>query len=388
VRSVCGLWAGLFALLPASALAQDEVNRFQLKVSGNVNASLGGAVRDVTAVAEGEIQVTPQYRLPSGTILAARAVLGAQGIARRGGSPSSLNVPEISAFAIGSFGRIEAGVRAGFPQSLVGFTPSEIAFTAAEFSPESGARLDPDGRLPTTLLPDSVAAPINALTYLGYAARLYDDRSFKVIYLTPRSKPGFYGAVSYTPSSNRPAGFRLSGAAPGSLGVRNLVQAAALWTRRSEVVDLTVGASWSHARGALSQRIDSISGGINATFQDRWTLGLSATYDGLSTRKAGAAPFGVVASANYVSGPLIIGGYYQHAEAQAQIAGRDSVDIGELGLSYLIDNDHDLIGAGHYTDVKLFANLYRFALRRTDAAKLSQEREGVVFTTGLRFSFF
>ncbi len=391
-----GLWFAVLAsgLMPGVALAQDEPTRFQLKVSGNINATLGGdTLRGAAALTEGEVQATPQYQLPSGTKLAVRAVIGAQGGARPGDAPSALAVPEISAFAIGSFGRIEVGVRAGFPQSLVGFTPSEIAFTVAEFGPESGARLDPDGRLPTALLPESVAGPINGLTYLGYAARFYDDRSFKLIYLTPRSKQGLYGAISYTPSSDQPGGFRLagSGAGPQALGVRDLVQAAALWTRRSEVVDITLGASWSHAAETttgLSRRVDSVSGGITATFQDRWTLGLSATYDGLSERKTGGAPFGVVASANYVSGPLIIGGYYQHAEAPAQISGRDTVDIGEVGASYLVDRNHDLLGAGPYTDIRLFASLYRFALRRTALAGPPQDSTGVVLLSGVRFSFF
>jgi hypothetical protein len=66
---------------------------------------------------------------------------------------------------IGDFGRIEIGDRAGFPQSLIGFTPSEIAFTSAEFGPDSGVRLDPNGRLPTTFLPHALADRINGLTY-------------------------------------------------------------------------------------------------------------------------------------------------------------------------------------------------------------------------------
>jgi hypothetical protein len=112
---------------------------------------------------------------------------------------------------IGDFGRIEVGDRAGFPQSLVGFTPSEIAFTGAEFGPDSGVRLDPNGRLPTTFLPHALADRISDLTYLGYAERFYDDRSFKLIYLTPRSVGVFYGAVSYTPSTDISSGFDLTG---------------------------------------------------------------------------------------------------------------------------------------------------------------------------------
>jgi hypothetical protein len=147
-------------------------------------------------------------------VFAARGVLNLQADSNANGASYawSLTVPELSFFVIGDFGRIEVGDRAGFRGSLIGFTPSEIAFTSAEFGPESGARLDPNGRLPTRFLPHPLADRINDLTYLGYAARFYDDRSFKLIYLTPRSVSGFYGAVSYTPSTEISSGFELAGA--------------------------------------------------------------------------------------------------------------------------------------------------------------------------------
>lgn len=395
--------AVLAALLlgSAPARAQDAPQPFQIKLSGYVNATGGGSVTQgahASPLIEAEIEATPQYKLPSGTVLALRAAINVQGP-----SPTSqLAIPEISAFAIGSFGRIEIGARAGFPQSLVGFTPSEIAFTAAEFGPEAGTRLDPDGRLPTAQLRTELASAINRLTYLGYAARFYDDRSPKIIYLTPRSRGGLYAAFSYAPRTIRPSGFRLagSGAAPIPNRYRDLIQAAAAWTRRSEVVDLTLGATWSHAIAdgpslvPRATRSDSISAGVTATFKDSLTLGLSATYDGFSTRRSDdrtrRVPFGVIGGVNYVSGPWVIGGYYQHASAASDRAPFiwDRVNISEVGMSYLADKNHDLLGAGAYTDVKLFASAYRFGLRRAEQSGLVSNQNAVVFLGGIRFSFF
>jgi hypothetical protein len=87
-----------------------------------------------------------------------------------------------------------------------------IAFTSAEFGPESGERLDPDGGLPTAFAPHPLSDRINDLTYLGYAERFYNDRSLKLIYLTPRSLSGLYGAVSYAPATDVSRGFNLEGA--------------------------------------------------------------------------------------------------------------------------------------------------------------------------------
>jgi hypothetical protein len=402
----------------ASAQSASSVESFTLKASGYSNAtgSSVGSQADAAAgvLGEAELELTPQYRAPSGTVFALRGVTNVQGVASRPNSAYRLSVPEISAFAIGPFGRIEIGERAGFPQSLVGFTPSEIAFTTPGFGPESGARLDPNGGLPTSFLPRGLASRIGALTYLGYAARFYNDASPKIIYLTPRSRSGFYGALSFTPSTVRPQGFTLSGQRRGLNGdvdgslnsgrFHDVVQAALIWNHRTESLDLSIGATYSHANAVptsasitLLRRSDSISGGVSATFRDTWSLGLSATYDGLSNALdvAGRAtpetePFGVVASTDYVAGPWTVGGYYQHASANSQtiVPVRDTVNLGELGVSYLVDRNHDLLGQAFHTDVKLFASLYvyRFESGVTAADRLRQS--GQVFLAGARFSFF
>ena len=388
----------------AASIAPLIAAGLKIKLSGFANATLGSADTPrggLASAAEAEIEVTPQYKLPSGTVLAVRATLGVGEAGPTRDAPWRAAVPEVSAFAIGSFGRVEIGVRAGFPQSLIGFTPSEIAFTAAEFGPESGARLDPDGRLPTALLPPTLGARIDRLTYLGYATRFYDDRSFKAIYLTPRFKGGVYAAVSYAPRTDRPGGFGLAGSpVAADAGFRDLVQAALVWNHRSEAVDLSIGGTFSHAApsddftpGARRAASNSLSGGLSATIRDRWALGLSGTWDGLSPRRpgdTGRAPYGVVASVNFVEGPWVAGGYYQHASARvdAALPEHDRLDIGEIGVSYLIDKNHDRLGDNRHTDVKLFTSLYAFGLSRSPQGLTSTRQSGWVGVAGARFSFF
>lgn len=422
-----------------SADLQAQPGHFALKTSGFENIDLA----DATGYAgggnsESEIEIGPQYRTQSGVVFAARGVLNLQAETSLGGSGSAwaFTEPELSGFVIGPFGRIEVGDRAGFPQSLVGFTPSEIAFTAAEFGPDSGTRLDPNGHLPTAFLPHALGDRINGLTYLGYAERFYDDRSPKLIYVSPRSSSGFYGAVSYTPRTNTDGGgYLLTGGARiplsqlddvASAGAfRNVVQAAVVWDHRTEWLDLSTGATFSDATTAPDRsfpttldaaaglrRSDSLSAGITATFYDTWTFGLSGGYDGFSqqqtapgTSRGTSSPYGVVTSLNYVNGPWVIGGYYQHAvgnnvvDQQQEAADlplangapavrSDKVDVGEFGLSYLLDKDHDLLGAGYYTDVKLYANVYLYNFRGPGGLDADQTQSGAVFITGARFSFF
>jgi hypothetical protein len=326
-----------------------------------------------------------------------------------------LLVPEVSAFVIGRYGRFEVGERAGFPQSLVGFTPSEIAFTAAEFGPESGARLDPDGRLPPTFLQSGLESRINALTYLGYSERFYDVRSPKLIYISPRID-GFYAAVSYCPRTIRPEGFQITHTAtPSGLAndpfasaanlsaFNNLVQAAAVYDRRTEDVDLTVGTTFSHASPGEDtptylggKDVNSINAGITTIFEDTWVLGASANYDGFSGTRPGLPaalrrdPFGIIGSINYVDGPWVLGGYYQYATAPSTTVtpARDQIQIVEVGLSYLLDQNHDLLGKGFYTDLKAYTSAYYYDFETDSNGARSEYANGAVFVGGLRFSFF
>jgi hypothetical protein len=421
---VLATYLGLLVSLtvPIRMFAQTSVQpgTFGVKLSGYENLVGGGASVGPGGGAggstESEIEVTPQYKTSSGTVFAARGAFNLLANSNASGASYawSLSVPELSFFVIGDFGRIEVGDRAGFPQSLIGFTPSEIAFTSAEFGPDSGVRLDPNGHLPTTFLPHAFADRINGLTYLGYAERFYDDRSFKLIYLTPRSVSGFYGAVSYTPSTDISSGFQLAGAmrtpasrfedavSPGVF--RNIVQAAVVWNHRTDTVDLSIGSTYSYARGSASSHqnpavpeSNSLSGGVSATLYDAWTFGLSGTYDGFSARRTNSGanpssvtPYGVVASVNYLHGAWTFGGYYQHATADSLTphSSRDAVDIVEVGLSCLIDKNHNLLGMGNYTDVKLFASVYYYRFSGAQLSNVRTDQNGAVFVVGGRFSFF
>lgn len=272
-RAVFSAFAAAVIGLPSAALAQSadlqaQPGHFALKLSGFQNLDLA----DATSYGGGgnsksEIEIGPQYRTPSGVVFAARAVLNLQAETAVGGSASgwAFTEPELSGFVIGPFGRFEVGDRAGFPQSLVGFTPSEIAFTAAEFGPDSGVRLDPNGHLPTAFLPHALGDRINGLTYLGYAERFYDDRSPKLIYVSPRSRSGFYGAISYTPRTDTDGGgYLLANGARIPLSrlddvasagdFRNVVQAALVWDHRTEWLDLTTGSTFSDASAAADSR--------------------------------------------------------------------------------------------------------------------------------------
>jgi hypothetical protein len=410
--------SALFAIPSAKA-----ANGFDLKISGYFNLTQGGVLHGTGSqpgsstgvVPEGEIELTPQYHLEDGTILAARAAVNTNANVGQSFQSGDLQIPEVSAFAIGTFGRFEVGERAAFPQSLVGFTPSEIAFTAAEFGPESGIRLDPNGRLPSTFLQNGLASRIDALTYLGYSERFYDLSSPKLIYISPRID-GFYTAVSYCPRTVRPEGFQLahtptpSGRANDPLAgsanlsaFNNLVQAAVVYNRRTEDVDLTVGATVSHASPGgdtatylVQKDASSINSGFTIILDDTWVLGASANYDGFSGTRPDLAPalrrdpFGIIGSINYVEGPWVLGGYYQYATAPstATAPACDQVQIVEAGLSYLLDQNHDLLGKGYYSDLKAYASAYYYDFEADSNGLGSGYANGVVLVGGLRFSFF
>jgi hypothetical protein len=424
-RFTAGAFIGIIGAIVSLLLvtrSAEAANGFDLKLSGYFNLTSGGMLHgasgqtrsSVGVVPEGEIELTPQYHLEDGTIFAAGVAINTNSDVGESFQSGDFVIPEVSAFVIGDYGRFEVGEQDAFPQSLVGFTPSEIAFTAAEFGPESGFRLDPDGRLPPIFLQSGLASRIDALTYPGYAERFYDVRSPKLIYISPRIH-GFYAAVLYCPRTLRPEGFQIAHT-PAPSGTsdpfdnaaslsafNNLVQAAVVYIRRTQDVDLTVGTTFSRASpGAdtptyLSHKdANSINAGITTIFEDTWVLGASANYDGFSGTRPGMPPalqrdpFGTIGSINYVEGRWVLGGYYQYATAPATTAApaRDQIQIGEVGLSYLLDQNHDLLGKGNYTDLKAYTSAYYYDFKTDSNATRSGYANGAVFVGGLRFSFF
>jgi hypothetical protein len=400
------------SVLASEARAIDPAGG-KVRVSGFANVSAGGLPRDGDGggggfLPEVGVQVTPQWKTQDRTVLAARVTLGGVGRVDGFGDEWTGAIRELSVFAIGPFGRIEIGERAAFPQTLLGYAPAEIAFANAEYGPESGARLTPNGRLPTTFLAPTVGRRIDALTYLGYAARLYDNSSPKVIYVSPR-KHGLYAGLSYAPRSIRAEGLEVASvgrrserapaaAARAAADFENLLQAALVWQKRTESLDLTLGATYSHAQeeppasANSRRRVDSLAAGVTATLHDTWEIGLSATYDGFSEALPGASvredPFGVVASLNWIGGSWFAGGYYQFATAPADASASrsDRVHVAQLGAGYLIPSGHELLGAGFHTDLKLYASAYysRFA----DGITRGAPRADVVLLIGARFSFY
>src|SRR5260370_3591898 len=415
---------GAMMLAPFVTSSANAADDFELKISGYFNLTPGGVLHraggqtgsSVGVVPEGEIELTPQYHLDEGgTILAARGAINTSADVGQSLQSGELLIPEVSAFVIGKYGRFEVGERAGFPQSLVGFTPSEIAFTAAEFSPESGARLDPDGRLPPTFLQSGLTSRIDALSYLGYSERFYDGRSPKLNYISPGNR-GRYAALSYCPRTIRPEGFQITHTATPSdaagdpfanaanpIYFNSLVQTALVYDRRTEDVDLTVGTTFSHASrgGDLPAYLghkdaNSINAGITTIFEDTWVLGASANYDGFSGTRPGMPPalrrdpFGILGSINYVDGPWVLGGYYQYATAPSTTVtrARDQIQIVEVGLSYLLDQNHDLLGKGYYTDLKAYASAYYYDFETDSNQSHSEHASGAALVGGIRFSFF
>jgi len=91
-----------------------------------------------------------------------------------------------------------------------------------------------------------------------------------------------------------------------------------------------------------------------------------------------------------VNGPWAFGGYYQHATANSVTpqSSRDTVNIGETGISRLVDPNHDLLGAGYYTDVRLFAAAYYYRFHGAEPSNVAASEDGGVFLFGVRFSFY
>jgi hypothetical protein len=264
-------------------------------------------------------------------------------------------------------------------------------------------------------LQSDLESRINALTYLGYSERFYDVRSPKLIYISPRIH-GFYAAVSYCPRTVRAEGFQITHTATPSgeatdpfanaanlSTFNNLVQTALVYNLRTEDVDLTVGTTFSHASPGEDtpsylghKDANSINAGITTIFEDTWVLGASANYDGFSGTRPGMPPalrrdpFGIIGSLNYVDGPWVFGGYYQYATAPSTSVtpARDQVQIVEVGLSYLLDQSHDLLGKSYYTDLKAYSSAYYYDFQTDSEGSANGHANGVVFLAGVRFSFF
>jgi hypothetical protein len=67
---------------------------------------------------------------------------------------------------------------------------------------------------------------------------------------------------------------------------------------------------------------------------------------------------------------------------------RPRPDTDSRGLSYLLDQNHDLLGEGFYTDLKAYASAYYYDFETNSTGSGNRYANGAVFLSGLRFSFF
>ena len=275
------------------------------------------------------------------------------------------------------WGRFELGYRQGLPDVLIGYAPNSFTFAGAEYGPATGPGLDPDGRLPTAFLDPALRSQIDAMSYLGFASALYLDQSAKLIYVSPR-KRGWLAGVGFAPNVDDRSG-----------PYRQLVQTGLVYEGYTEHDIFRVGATYTFARGQnapagliRSDDLSSFSLGATVTLHERMILGVSGSYNGrtgLAVRRSAPGPlstaYGYSASVNYNTGPWTLGGYFQSARAEGDVAlpGQDQLRVLQLGGSYRFERRLRLYGAGY---------LYRFVDEGGRGAAVRPQ--GAVFVFGVR----
>ncbi len=254
---------------------------------------------------------------------------------------------EYSLLVLGGAGRIEIGERQGLPDVLTGYAPNNFTFTSAEFGPASGPSLDPAGTLQTSFLPRALAAQLDELTTLGFAASLSADESLKALYVSPKWR-GFLAGLSYSRDAE-----------DSRFG--QLLQAGLTHERYWSQNVLRLGGSYSRARGVRSlgtSDLHSLNLGATLVIDDSLILGASVTWNGDTglrrpfMRVDTAAAWGLVTSVNYNYGPWTVGAFYQWAtsEGDAETSGRDRLSAAEAGISYRINTRVRFFGAYYYYD--------------------------------------
>ena len=369
-------WFSALALLapgPRAAQAQIVLNSAatQLTIEGYTNLSAASA--DRFAGARGDdtrfdagARVLGRLRFDDLPDIGLR--LAAEGDEERA------ELVEASVLIFGGNGRLEIGERPGLPDVLTGYAPNGFQFTSAEFGPASGPSLDPGGGLQTAFLPQALANQISPLAALGVTAALFDDRSAKILYVSPK-KDGWLAGFSYADDADADA-------------IGELLQAGLTHESYWRQNVLRWGATYAHGRavgGSQSKPRDlnSVGAGISLTLDDSLTFGIGASYDGRSGLPSSAAgsfasaAWGATVSVNYNRGPWTMGGYYQFATAEGNpgLARDDRLSAFEAGASYRFTTKARIYGAWYRFD---FVDEDRSAGGLTDA--------GNVFILGLRFT--
>lgn len=299
-------------------------------------------------------------------------------LAVTGANEDGIDLEEASLLVFGDWGRVELGRRQGLPDVLYGYAPNGYTFTSAEFGLASGRRLDPGGALPLAFLPSSLGRQISGLSSLGFAATLFEDRSAKILYVSPKWK-GFEAGLSYSPWAERQGD-----------QFRHLIQTGLVHETYFGEHIFRLGASFTHAEGRKDQAVryhdlNSVSGGATLILNSEIYLGASATYDssaaGVVTQAALPASrsqdrVGYALSANYNSGPWTVGGYWHQAWGlrDSLTRNRDDYRAWQIGGSYRFN-----------TKIRLYAADYVYRLSN-GVPGVHDRSTAHVLLTGLRFA--
>jgi hypothetical protein len=333
----------------------------------NLTAGAPVEVADSSAVDhsrfDGGARVLARSRIGDGPDLGVRLVVEARA--------ADLDLAEASVLVFGGHGRLEIGERPGLPDVLTGYAPNNFQFTSAEFGPASGPGLDPGGGLERAFLPEALAMRLGRLSALGATAALFDDRSAKVLYVSPKQR-GWLAGASFARDADDES-------------VEELYQAGITHESYRHQNVLRWGATYAHGRSAFADNVhrdlDSFGAGASVTLNDSLTLGLAATFDGPSGLPAAASgrfssdAWGATASANYNSGPWTIGAWIQYARAEGDVSiARDAALAAlQIGASYRFA-----------TRLRLYGAWYRFDFDDDDRSATGLSATGNVLLVGFR----
>ncbi|MEJ1962781.1 MAG: hypothetical protein WDO56_15030 [Gammaproteobacteria bacterium] len=348
---------------------------FELTLEGYANAtaafdgesSPGVSVDDRDLRVDAALRALVRFSSVSGPDFGLRAVIERS-------AEEGLELAEASVLIFGQGGRLEIGDRQGLPDVLLGYAPNNFTFTGAEFGPASGPSLDPGGGLQSAFLDAPLAARIRDLSVLGFAASLSDDRSAKILYVTPK-KGGWIAGASFASNAT-------------DLRFGNLVQAGITHDTYWGENVLHVGGSYSFARAAASRDtgrsdLHSLNVGATLVLNYDWMLGAGVTWDGTSglqrsTLPGGRSPgnaWGSVVSLNYNFGPWTAGAFAQRGtrEGDVERIGNDVLTAFEAGLSYRVS-----------TKIRLYGAWYSFDLADEGGQQREDRRHGQLLLVGLR----
>jgi len=339
------LLVGVSMLLspPAHSQIVLESDRAQLTVEGFANLTLAtlDTTDDLQNLDYGRIdsgaRVLGRLSLADGPMLGIRLSVE--------GSDENTRLTEASILLFDNHGRIEIGERMGLPDVLSGYAPNNFQFTSAEFGPASGPSLDPGGGLQTGFFRGLLAEQIGPLAGLGTTAALFDDRSAKVLYVSPKTHGWLVGA-SFARDADDAA-------------VGQLLQAGITHESYRQQDTLRWGATYAHGQAFASERdLNSVGVGASVTLNDVWMIGLAASYDGTSRLPESSVgsfasrAWGATVSVNFNSGPWTIGGYCQYStsEGNAAVAANDRLAALEVGASYRFTTKWRVYGAWYRFD--------------------------------------